>query len=165
MVQNLSTDPSPVIELIIRNNPNAVAAKLAAAGYDVNTPDEIAAALNSIIKKHGPAGIISFLSVPVITGNLTQADKQFLQQVPTKRSNSAEGGGSGAGWDFAGVLVQTLGNVAGTYFYSQGNQPGEGGSGNTQYVPMPQNNNTVLYVVLAVVAVGVILFFVLRKKS
>jgi hypothetical protein len=102
--------------------------------------------------------------VAIIQSNLTSDELMALSQAGFKgQLKSSNNDGSGAGWSFATVLVQTLGNVAGSYFYSQNTATGAPPTGNPYMQVQPSKPNYLLWGGIALVVV-IGLYFILRKK-
>jgi LPXTG-motif cell wall-anchored protein len=166
ILTQLQNDPGQVVLFALRNNPQGVIARLQALGYPVQDTSGANAAFKQLYHANGVDGLKTGLQgVAIIQSNLTSDEMAALSEAGYRggtRSASTSGSGNGAGWDFAGVLVQTLGNVAGSYFYSQ-NTAGGTPPTNTNYMPAPTQPNYLLWAGIAlVVLVG--LFLILRKK-
>lgn len=169
IASQLNQDPTFLIDFILQNNPEAVMQNLNTSGYPVDNFQNLAPAIQAVIKKQGIAGLQNVLNVPVRADRLNNDETLAISSLQRNlRSENAEGGGdgSGAGWTFAAALIGALGNVATTYLYTQSDaQPGNE-PGNSPYYPTPpaENNNTLIIVVVILVVVAIGSFLIFRKK-
>lgn len=173
-INQLRTDPGTLINMIINNNPKAVAQNAIAVGlftYEAQ-PQELAQAINELISQGNINTVIEIINVPFIkSGNASDQYEDALQAVKsTAKTNTGEED-SGLNWLNIGLSAVT--GALTSLVTQTATQSGTGAANNPQSAtnpnqPAPERSNSLLYIGLAffgLVVVGIVIYVVVKASG
>ena len=173
-LNQLRTDPGLLINMIVNNNPKAVAQNAIAAGlftYEAQ-PQELVQAINELINQGNIQTVLSIINVPFVkSGNQSDLYEDALQAVKSTAKTADGSSEGGLNWLNIGLSAVTgaltsLVTQTSTSQAPSANSPAEDKPGTKP--KSTEKSNTLLYVGLGffgLVVVAVVIYVVVKASG